>query len=560
MKQSLLEAQLANAYKRFLISGGGIIVLTSLYYLGFQGIAASSIGLPLFNAFVVFNILNGFFQLALGAFKTRLNPHLFLTLYYILISFGSLSWAVSGLFLEWFSSQHPNPAPEFQDLIKIQFFMIIGILNAIPQFFRHAKNYFIWNLSALYIGLLSLVPLYFQNQQSVIFASLIILLFSMIVTPQYLVNWKAEIQRIEHEKDLQEIIDGFPGAVSEIHNGRYQRVNRYIKQKIFGPQVGDLTWLAQPIGFFHGDVDWVRDVKNFEQSNKTHHIAEYKLQTVDGERYFLSLFSKLRNANTLVASVDIHDLVIARQELDAQKLEAQNKARLASLGLMAAGIAHEINNPLAVIQSRADMIRRRLSKLDAPEAKEALESLNRIFPMVKRITQIINSMRSLTRDSSQDDFEQVTISMILEDITLLIDEKLKNLCIEFSFTGNALNEPFLGKKGELAQVFINAINNSIQAIQGLDQKWIRVIANTKDESHLKIEIQDSGHGIPEMYRDKIMTPLFTTKPPGDGTGLGLAISRKIIEIHKGEIYFDHSKPNTTLVIELPKTQTLTEST
>jgi signal transduction histidine kinase len=560
MEQIIFNAQLANARKRVFPSGIVLTALTSLYYIGFREIAEKSVGLTIFNSYAAFHLINALGRLTLSYFKDRLKPLTFLRLYYLLISLGGFGWACSGVFLYWLSTHNFNPSPELHDLIKIQFFMIVGILNTIPQFFRHAKTPFLWNSVALYIGLFFLVSVYFNSRQPSIFASLLVLLYAIVVTPQYLANWKGETQHIEHEKELQDIIDGFPGAFSEIENGLYKRVNQYVKQKMFGTRVLDTDWFAKPIGFLNEDSEWIKAVKNFEQSSKSHEVFQHKLPTIDGERYFVTTLTKIHNSNILIASIDVHELVLAQQELEAQKIEAERKARLANLGLMASGIAHEINNPLAVIQSRADMIGRRLSKLDSTEAQEALKSLDRIFPMIKRITQIINSMRSLARDSSHDDFEQITVQMILDDIKILVEEKLKSLQIELSYSGDALNEPFYGLKGELAQVFVNAINNSIHAIQNLDQRWIRIQVSTQDGSYLKIEVQDSGLGIPEMYRDKIMTPLFTTKSPGEGTGLGLALCRKIIEVHKGDIYFDHSKPNTTLVIELPiKQQMISQS-
>jgi signal transduction histidine kinase len=168
-------------------------------------------------------------------------------------------------------------------------------------------------------------------------------------------------------------------------------------------------------------------------------------------------------------------------------------------------------------------------------------------------------MRSLTRDSSQDEFEDVTVQSILDDIMILIQEKLKRQNIELKISGPDLQTSFQGKKGELAQVLVNAINNSMQAVESLNEKWIHIIAEKCSTDRLKITIQDSGSGIPEEFRDKVMTPLFSTKGPGHGTGLGLALSRKIIELHQGDIYFDHSQKNTTLVIELPISMNLKKS-
>ena len=551
MKDLLFRVQLENARKRVFISGIGLAVLSTLYFIGFRDVGYQSVGPLIFISFFGFNLVNALLRILLGLVQRRIEAKIFLQLFYILISLGSFSWALSGIYLLMFIQSGASLPEQFADLVKIQFFMIIGILNAIPQFFRHSKTYFIINIIGLYIGLISLVPVYFESAYSSVFAGLIILLFSIVVTPQYLANWKAEALRIEQEQELQAIIDGFPGAVSEIEKGQYKRVNRFVREKIFGIESPDLKWQGRPLGFLHGDNEWVQQVKVFSESGKAYQITEHQIPTVTGLRYFLSALSRLKKDTVLIASVDIDDLTTARQEAENQKHQAQEKSRLASLGLMAAGIAHEINNPLAVIQSRSEMIRRRLSKLESPEALEAMESLNKIFPMVKRVTQIIHSMRSLTRDSSQDDFEMVTVHMILDDITILIQEKLKMMNVDLQIQGNALNLLFLAKRGELAQVFTNAINNSVQAVEALDTRWVRISADQIEGNVLKIQIQDSGLGIPKTDRDKIMTPLFTTKGPGEGTGLGLALSRKIMQTHEGDLYFDHNQKHTTLVLTLP---------
>jgi signal transduction histidine kinase len=89
-------------------------------------------------------------------------------------------------------------------------------------------------------------------------------------------------------------------------------------------------------------------------------------------------------------------------------------------------------------------------------------------------------------------------------------------------------------------------------VQNLDTKWIHIHC-TKDEDHIIIKVSDSGSGIPSAFRDKVMNPFFTTKDVGKGTGLGLSISFGIINSHSGQMYFDHSQPNTTMVVKIPRT-------
>lgn len=551
MKNIILQAQYKNAYNRVFISGFGLLVLATLYFFGFREIGELAVGKNIFVGFCILNFVIGLLRLLLGALRDRLPRVMYLRSYYALISAGSLAWAVSGLYLYSHSLELNSSQEPFESLVKIQLFMIIGVLNSIPQFFRHAKITFLANQIFLYLGLLFLLPIYFSTGQTIVYAGLIIVLFAVVITPQYLKNWKSEVQLMTQEKELQEIIDGFPGAFSEIENGKYKRINRYIREKMFSSKQHQSEWQNMPVGFLQKDQEWIELVEGFAASEKKEQTVEYQFKTASGKKTFLSAFSKIGKNTTIIASIDIQNLVEARRELEVQKLQALEKARLASLGLMAGGIAHEINNPLSVIQSRSDMALRLLQKVEVPEVRKATESLEKISAMVGRISKIIQSMQSLTRETSREDKEVFTLSSLAEEILVLVEEKLRSSGITLDFGGEATFSKLYGNKVELSQVFINAINNSIQAIANLDQKWIRVSANLISPQEIRIQIQDSGLGIPEEVRDKIMTPLFTTKSNGEGTGLGLALSKKIVELHQGKFYFDHEVKHTTLIIELP---------
>lgn len=548
----LTQVQYHNAYNKALTSGIGFIVLTSLYYLGFNNIGTSVVGSGTFKLFCVFCALIGLFRVLLGLVRNKLSKKIFLQSYFILLSLGSFVWGVSGVLLFfYFRAHNAEHSPLFDELVKAHFFMIFGVLHSIPQFLRHTKYVFVLNLILLYVGILSLIPVYFQNTNEALYTSLILILFGVVVTPQYLKNWRTEKELVSKEQELQAIIDGFPGAVSEIENGKYKRINRFFKEKIATSIQIDHEWINQPISKVNKDKNWIDIIESFNQDDKTQLTIEHKFTEDFGGKTYLTAFSKIKPNTVLVASLDIQNLVELRAEAESQKLLAQEKARLASLGLMAGGIAHEINNPLSVIQSRADMAIRALQKSEVPDTQRALDSLIKISPMVLRISKIIQSMRNLTRVTDESNREVFKIGSILEEVLILIEEKLKYSKIDFRFEGEGLSTEIYANKNEISQVFINAINNSVQAVQNLENKWIRIYVGKLDEKQIKISIQDSGAGIPLEFRDKIMTPLFTTKGPREGTGLGLALSRKIIELHGGKFFFDHQQSHTTLVIELP---------
>ncbi|MCX7674917.1 MAG: ATP-binding protein, partial [Bdellovibrionaceae bacterium] len=171
--------------------------------------------------------------------------------------------------------------------------------------------------------------------------------------------------------------------------------------------------------------------------------------------------------------------------------------------------------------------------------------------MGERIKKIVNSMRLLARDASHEEFQELSWKRVWSEVEPIFEGKIKEAQVSVELVGDAWEQVFNGSLTSLAQVLSNAVSNSLQAIRSLELRWIKLNAQMI-ESRIKLEIQDSGAGIPESIRDKLMTPFFTTKEPGQGTGLGLSISRKIIENHGGQFYFDHNQKHTTLVIEIPR--------
>jgi len=225
-------------------------------------------------------------------------------------------------------------------------------------------------------------------------------------------------------------------------------------------------------------------------------------------------------------------------------------ARFTAIGEMAAGIAHEINNPLAIISGRLFQLRRYIT--GAEKEQQAGELIGKIESTVKRISKIIVSMRSLARDGESDPFEQAKIVTIFEDTLLLLREKLEKAEIDMRVKINA-NLSIECRSSQIAQVLLNLVHNSHDAILDLKERWIEIVAEEVGE-HVMISIKDSGTGIPRDIREKIMQPFFTTKEPGKGTGLGLSITANIIRSHRGNFFIDESCPNTCFKIMLPMIQ------
>ena len=225
-------------------------------------------------------------------------------------------------------------------------------------------------------------------------------------------------------------------------------------------------------------------------------------------------------------------------------------AKLSALGEMAGGVAHEINTPLTVIKLRSEMIEEELSHINSDRAENLKSSLHIIDKTVDRITKIVQSLKAFSRESNQLENVIYPVSSIINDALDLCHEKFKShgvslvTDIDDSLTVNC-------RPTEISQVLVNLLNNSYDAIQGLEVKKISIDARAVDNEYFEIAITDSGSGISAEIQDKIMQPFFTTKEVGKGTGIGLSISKGIVESHSGTIFLDKKSKNTRLVIRLP---------
>lgn len=249
-----------------------------------------------------------------------------------------------------------------------------------------------------------------------------------------------------------------------------------------------------------------------------------------------------------------NELEVANKEMQVliSKLsEAQNKLiqseKMASLGILTAGVAHEINNPLNFIYGGYTGLKNYFDANDKTSNDEITFFLDSINTGVERATKIIDSLGQFSRIT--DSFkEKCDIHKILDDCLVMLDIGIKGrIVLKKEYTSS--KAIIAGNSGKLHQVFLNILNNSIQAIEGQGE----IVVQTKcDNSNVQIIITDSGHGIREDDISKILNPFYTTKQVGEGTGLGLSITFSILKEHKGSIAFD-SKENeyTKAIVKLP---------
>mgnify|MGYP001574040869 CR=1 FL=1 len=247
--------------------------------------------------------------------------------------------------------------------------------------------------------------------------------------------------------------------------------------------------------------------------------------------------------------IDATESKEAQLLLEKQRVAMIETSKLVALGEMSGGIAHEINNPLAIILGKAIQLNKsiRNGKFSAEQGTEQLE---KIISATERIAKIIRGLRLISRNGEKDPLVSVKIKDLMSDVLGLCSERFVQSGI--SLEVKTLPEiSILCRPVQIAQVLTNLLNNAFDAVSSLQERWVRVGVELQGTT-IHIVVLDSGHGIPTQIADKLMQPFFTTKEVGKGTGLGLSISNGIIADHGGRLWLDRSSLNTRFVIELPQ--------
>ena len=269
---------------------------------------------------------------------------------------------------------------------------------------------------------------------------------------------------------------------------------------------------------------------------------ESSILNKDGEIVDISWsFSAMKDEQEKVIGI----VIIGRDLTERKELETKltQSAKMASLGIMAGGVAHEIRNPLAIIDSCAQIL-----NTQANDKKVRGSAIEKIRNATKRATEIVNNLLKFARQS-EFAFELLDIHQVIDNALSLMKNQLSIQHVKLE-TNYGFNLPKVhGNRNQLQQVFMNLILNTCNAIK--EQRLLRIQTQCIDQV-ISINFTDNGIGIPEKNLSIIFDPFFTTQPVGKGTGLGLSISYGIIKQHGGNIEVE-SEPGkgSTFSIKLP---------
>jgi C4-dicarboxylate-specific signal transduction histidine kinase len=273
----------------------------------------------------------------------------------------------------------------------------------------------------------------------------------------------------------------------------------------------------------------------------------------------LSVYSRLQRGPTqheaefIASQISVLKMAF---KLDEMRIHAENDrlrmigaSKLATLGEMAAGLAHEINNPLAVISGYSNNIEFLLTEkdLDVEQLKTSCQAIER---SVQRIANIVSGLRYFSKDVSTKDFEPILIKKIIDDTLGLCAARIRESHIKIEVENNYDDLEINCRGPEISRMLLNMIQNAYEAAKESKDKWIRIHVE-KASDWLFLIVSDSGAGVPEDVRDKLFQPFFTTKSVGEGLGLGLSVCRGIAEAHGGKIVYSPKDNRTEFCVTLP---------
>jgi two-component system NtrC family sensor kinase len=343
----------------------------------------------------------------------------------------------------------------------------------------------------------------------------------------------------DYNENILESLDS--GIVVLDLEGRVARWNRAMEE-LFGRARAEVLGQALDAVFPETFLDTLRGSLVLGDHDEIAHVYKLHLPSADGRSLMVNLsvapFQASRDERW--GTILILDDVTARVRLEEQ---LQHAEKMASVGLLAAGVAHEVNTPLAGISSYAQLLRGQLDEQDPRQ-----QVLEKIEKQSFRAAKIINGLLNFSR-SSGTEFDRVDVNKVLGDVLALVEHQLEGSKIRVRRELAPSVPEVRGNENRIQQVFFNLILNARDAMPSGGWLTLRTYA---DDDTVVVEVKDTGHGIRREHIRRIYDPFFTTKGIGKGTGLGLSVSYGIVQEHGGAIFVESAPgQGTTFQVALP---------
>lgn len=342
----------------------------------------------------------------------------------------------------------------------------------------------------------------------------------------------------------------------EFINEAFSDVTGYTADEVIGENPNILSSGTQSVAFYKdlwktilsGQV-WEGQIRNKKKDN-TIYITDSRIFPIKNDKGIITRFCCIQK--------DVTKEIEQDDKIREINVTLENQERLSMIGQMAAGIMHEINNPLSYI----DMNVHALSGLadhigHTEENKETIQELKEIGEDLKEgidnIKNIAAGLKRFTYQSEGNAFEDVDLNDEIQTIATVSKNEYKYYC-ELIIEAGQISYVHVDP-GKIKQVLLNLIINAVHAIKDKEGDWGQINIRTYEEGdYVCCEVKDNGDGIPDEVQDKIFESFFTTKAEGVGTGLGLSLSKKIIEVdHEGHLTFESIVgQGTTFLIQLKK--------
>jgi signal transduction histidine kinase len=295
--------------------------------------------------------------------------------------------------------------------------------------------------------------------------------------------------------------------------------------------------------------EFVEEFYRVRQNAGINNLYKFRLKTPAGETRTVNvaIAPLVTRKFQVIGRLVIMDDITERVELEGQLSQAD---KLSSIGLLAAGVAHEVNTPLAVISSYTQMLAKQLQ--GDPQKSGLLEKITR---QTFRASEIVNNLLNFSRTSGTE-FADVDVNKVITDTLALLEHQFKTAKIKVRSELAPAMSPIQGNPGRLQQVFLNLFLNAKDAMPG---GGTLNVATTNGEL-VSVRVSDTGSGIPAEHIQRIYDPFFTTKTApkegqSRGTGLGLSVTYGIIQEHAGKIRVESTPgAGTTFALDFPLTR------